>query len=160
MVKYKSRSKLDRDKKTKRVHKFDQRMNDDHFHFERVFGLKKPAQDGPPFVRDGDHEWYGLAAYGDWLSDGESFWRYSVGKFDYIWGRYEGVVDHSKGIALYLVAIEKDNIEKIALVDKLHFTTEEAQRYDPNCKHDLTLGALIEVPHLIELVDPVDFNEL
>lgn len=129
--------------------------------FERVFGFKQPGQDDPAFVRSKDDvEWYGLAAYGDWLSDGEPFWRYSVGKFDYIWGRYGGTVDHSRGIALYLIKVEGDEIEKIALVNKLHFTMEEARRYDPNCKHDLTQGALTEVPHLIELIEPVDFNEL
>jgi hypothetical protein len=129
-------------------------------HFERVFGFKKPAQDATPFDRDGDHEWYGLAAYGDWESDGELFWRYSVGKFDYIWGRFTGTMSHAQGMALYLVAIEKDNIKKIVLVNKLHFTMEEAQRYDPNCNYDLTLGALIEVPPMLETIEPVDFNEL
>lgn len=134
-------------------------MSNDEFHFERVFGFKKPAQ--AAFVRSKDDvEWYGLAAYGDWNSDGEPFWRYAVGKFDYIWGRYEGVIDHAKGIALYLMKVEGEEIEKIALVDKLHFTMEEAQRYDPNCEHDLTQGALTGAPDSIELVEPVDFSEL
>jgi hypothetical protein len=131
--------------------------------FKRIFGFDKPDEEDPHIPNDG--ETYGLAAYGAFGSRSlqEPYWEYSMGNFDYIWGRYVsfrrfGVI----AIAMYIIDDNGLTERPTQIIDAIDFVGDRSLRYGIS---DLMGNGIQETRKYVTLysalekIPPVEFRK-